>query len=271
MLWTAWIFVYIAIGLCAGFLAGLFGIGGGALMVPLLAMAFGAHGLAPEHVLHLALGTSMATIIFTSISSARAHDRHGAVEWAVVARIVPGILLGAMIGTLIAARVSSRGLAVFFALFLLYVAAQMVVNIRPRPAARQLPGTLGMLSVGTLIGALSALVAIGGGTLTVPFLTWCNVRVQTAIGTSAAVGIPIAIGGSIGYVWNGLHAANLPPYSFGFIYLPALVFVMSASIVMAPVGARLAHRLPVSQLRRYFALLLVLLAAKMLQGLFYPL
>ena len=270
MLWTTWIFAYIAIGLCAGFLAGLFGIGGGALMVPLLAMAFGAHGLASEHVLHLALGTSMATIIFTSVSSARAHDRHGAVEWPVVFRIVPGILLGAMVGTVLAARVSSRSLAVCFALFLLYVAAQMVVNIRPKPA-RQLPGTIGMVSVGTLIGALSALVAIGGGTLTVPFLTWCNVRVQTAIGTSAAVGIPIAIGGSIGYVWNGLHATNLPPYSIGFIYLPALVFVMSASMLMAPVGARLAHRLPVNQLKRYFALLLVMLAAKMLQGLFFPL
>lgn len=158
---------------------------------------------------------------------------------------------------------------VFFALFLLYVAAQMAVDICPKPA-RQLPGTIGMVSVGT-IGVLSASVAIGGGTLTVPFLTWCNVRVQTAIGTSAAVGIPIAIGGSIGYVWNGLHATNLPPYSIGFIYLPALVFVMSASMLMAPVGARLAHRLPVNQLKRYFALLLVMLAAKMLQGLFFPL
>lgn len=255
----------ITIGACAGFMAGLFGIGGGALMVPLLAMTFDAQGIGSDHLLHLALGTSMATIIFTAVSSARAHDRHGAVMWPVVLRIVPGILFGTGLGTLGAAQVSTRDLALFFGLFMLYIAAQMVVGLRPKPS-RHLPGAPGMFTAGTAIGAISALVAIGGGTLTVPFLTWCNVRVQHAIGTSAAVGMPIALGGTVGYIWNGWHVHGLPAYSLGYVYLPALALVMLGSVVAAPFGARLAHRLPVERLKRYFALLLVVLAAKMLHG-----
>lgn len=268
MLWTSWIFAYIALGLCTGFVAGLFGIGGGAIMVPLLAMLFEAQQFPAGHVLHLALGTSMAAIIFTAFSSARAHDKHGAVLWPVVARIVPGVLLGTLLGTLLAARISSRVLAVFFAFFILYIALQMFVSYRPKPS-RELPNAPGIIAAGVLIGGLSSLVAIGGGMLTVPFLTWCNVRVQHAIGTSAAVGVPIAVGGSIGYIWNGMHASGLPVASLGFIYLPALLFVMSASIVTAPLGARLAHRLPVDLLRRLFGVLLVVLAAKMLHSLFW--
>lgn len=268
MFWTSWIFAYIAIGLCTGFVAGLFGIGGGAIMVPLLAMLFEVQQFPADHVFHLALGTSMATIIFTAISSARAHDKHGAVLWPVVIRIVPGILLGTILGTLLAARISSRSLAVFFAIFILYIAMQMFVSFKPKPS-RELPPAAGVIAAGALIGALSSLVAIGGGMLTVPFLTWCNVRVQQAIGTSAAVGVPIAVGGSIGYVWNGMHASGLPAASLGFVYLPALLFVMSASVVTAPLGARLAHRLPVDVLKRLFAVMLVVLAAKMLHGLFW--
>lgn len=268
MLWTSWYLAYIAIGLFTGFVAGLFGIGGGVILVPLLAMLFEAQHFPAEHVLHLALGTSMATIIFTAISSARTHDKHGAVLWPVVMRIVPGILVGTVLGTLLAARIPTRGLAVFFAFFILYVALQMFVSFKPKPS-RELPATGGIIVAGTLIGALSALVAIGGGTITIPFLTWCNVKVHNAIGTSAAVGVPIALGGSAGYMWNGIHANGLPPASLGFVYLPALMFVMMASIVTAPLGARLAHRLPVDTLKRLFAVLLVLLAAKMLHGLFW--
>lgn len=268
MLWTPWIFAYLAIGLCAGFVAGLLGIGGGALLVPLLAMLFEAQNFPADHVLHLALGTSMAAIIFTAISSARAHDKHGAVLWPVVVRIVPGILLGTVLGTLLAARISTRALAVFFAFFILYVALQMFLNFKPKPS-RELPTAPGMIAAGTLIGGLSSLVAIGGGILTVPFLTWCNVKAHEAIGTSAAVGVPIAVGGTIGYIWNGMHASGLPAGSVGFIQLPALVFLVAASVLTAPLGARLAHRLKVDLLKRLFGVLLVLLAAKMLHGLFW--
>ena len=262
-----WWFAFVVLGLFAGFLAGLLGLGGGAVMVPLLASLFDAQGVAREQVLHLALGTSMATIVFTSLSSLRAHHRHGAVLWPVVRDLTPGIVLGTFLGTLVAARISTHGLALFFACFILVVAVQMALNLKPK-AARDLPGRPGMIATGTGIGGVSALVAIGGGSLTVPFLTWCNVPVQRAIGTSAATGLPIAFFGTLGYLWNGWAAPNLPAFSIGYVYLPALALVMGGSVLTAPLGARLAHRLPVATLKRVFSAVLVLLAAQMLYRLF---
>ena len=266
MSFDLWWLAYGALGLFAGFMAGLLGIGGGALMVPLLVMIFSGQHFPPDQVLHLALGTSMATIIFTAISSLRAHHQHGAVLWDTLKAFTPGVLLGTLVGTQIAARVSTRGLALFFAIFTTCVAFQMALNFKPKPH-RELPGRLGLGLVGSLIGGLSSLVAVGGGSLTVPYLAWCNVPVRRAIGTSAALGLPIAFFGSIGYIWNGWGEAGLPPWSLGYIYLPALVAVMAGSVLAAPVGARLAHRLPVAILKRLFAGVLVLLAAKMLHGL----
>ncbi len=262
-----WSLVYIGLGLFTGFSAGLLGIGGGLVMVPALAMIFAAQQFAPAEALHLALGTSIATILFTSFSSLRAHHRHQAVLWNVVAQITPGILLGTLIGTLFAAHVPAKPLAIFFALFVCFVATQMVFNLKARPT-RELPGAAGVFAVGTGIGAISALVAIGGGAFTVPFLTRCNVRIQHAIGTSAAVGFPIAVGGSLGYIYNGWQHPGLPQWSLGFVYLPALVWMVPASMLLAPVGARLTHRLPIVVLKRVFACMLVALASKMLWNLF---
>ncbi|HET7775015.1 MAG TPA: sulfite exporter TauE/SafE family protein [Azospira sp.] len=260
-----WWLAYVALGLFAGFMAGLLGIGGGAVMVPLLAMIFAAQQFPPEQMLHLALGTSMATIIFTAVSSLRAHHKHGAVMWETLWAFTPGVLVGTLIGTQIAARVSTRGLALFFALFISCVAVQMALNFKPKPH-RELPGKGGLGLAGGIIGALSSLVAIGGGSLTVPYLAWCNVPVRRAIGTSAALGLPIAFFGTLGYIWNGWGEAALPAWSVGYVYLPALAWVMAGSVVAAPAGARLAHRLPVAALKRVFAGVLVLLAAKMLHG-----
>jgi uncharacterized membrane protein YfcA len=258
-----WILAYLLLGSFTGLLAGLFGVGGGAVMVPVLTALFTAQGFAPEHRLHLALGTSMAAIVPTAISSLRAHHRRGGVLWGVVVRLVPGILVGTFAATFVASRLPARPLAIFFVTFMSGVAWHMFSNREPKPG-RGLPGTLGLAGTGAGIGGLSALVAIGGGSLTVPFLTWCNVRLQTAIGTSAAVGLPIALSGAFGYAFNGFHAPGLPPLSLGFIYGPAVLFIASASALTAPVGVHLAHRLPVKALRRLFALLLVLLAAHML-------
>lgn len=155
----------------------------------------------------------------------------------------------------------------FFVGFMLFVAVQMLANFRP-PPSRRLPGQAGLTAAGLVIGGVSSLAAIGGGALTVPFLIWCNVRPHTAIGTSAAVGLPIAVGGTLGYVWNGWGHAGLPAGSLGFVYLPALGCILAASVLTAPLGARLAHRLPVQTLKRVFAGLLVLLAGKMLWNLF---
>ena len=264
---SAWLLAYVGLGAFAGFFAGLLGVGGGAIMVPVLAMFFAAQGFPEAHLVHLALGTSMATIIFTSVSSLRAHHRHGAVIWKVVRDITPGILVGTLTGAQFAARIPTKPLAVIFACFITYVAVQMILNVKPKPS-RELPGMLGMFAVGSGIGAISALVAIGGGSLSVPFMTWCNVRVQNAIGTSAAIGFPIALSGTIGYLWGGSGATGLPPGSFGFIYLPALAGTVVASMLVAPFGARLTHTLPVATVKRIFAAVLVLLSAKMLSSLF---
>ena len=263
-----WWLAYTALGVFTGFFAGMLGIGGGLVMVPTLTLMFAAQAAFPAgEVLHLALGTSMATILFTALASLRVHHRHGAVLWPVVAQITPGILLGTLLGTLFAASVPARPLALFFTGFVCLIALQMILDVKPKPS-RELPGTGGVLAVGTGIGAISALVAIGGGSLTVPFLTWCNVRVQNAIGTSAAVGFPIALGGSLGYIVNGWEQPGLPAWSLGYIYLPAFIWLVPASMLSAPLGASLAHRLPVRTLKRLFAGILILLAAKMSWGIF---
>lgn len=258
---------YLMLGAFAGFLAGLLGVGGGAVMVPVLTTIFIAEGFARTEVVHLALGTSMAAIVFTSISSLRAHHRHGAVVWRIVRGITPGILAGTFAATFVASRLPTTFLTLFFAVFMSYVAVQMLLNIKPKPH-RELPGKLGLSSVGLGIGAVSALVAIGGGTMSVPFMTWCNVKTQHAIGTSAAIGLPIALAGSFGYLINGWGEPELPAWSFGYVFFPALMLVVATSMLTAPLGARMAHSLPVATLKRAFSGLLMLLVAKMLWSVF---
>ena len=264
---SLWFFGYVALGALAGFFAGLLGVGGGGIMVPILAMMFAAQGFPAGHLMHVALGTSMATIVFTSISSMRAHDRHGAVIWSIVRAIAPGIVVGTVLGAQVAGRMPTRPLAIFFAAFITYVALQMILNVKPKPS-RELPGAAGMFGVGGFIGLVSALVAIGGGSLSVPFMTWCNVKVHLAIGTSAAIGFPIALAGTAGYMIAGYDATGLPDGSLGFIYLPALAGTVIASVLAAPFGAQVAHSLPVATIRKVFAVVLILLSAKMLHGLF---
>jgi uncharacterized membrane protein YfcA len=263
-----WWLAYAGLGLFSGFAAGMLGVGGGAIMVPVLTMLLAAQeGPHMSEALHMALGTSMAAILFTSISSVRAHHRHEAVLWRIVFQITPGILFGTLIGTLIAAHVPARPLAIFFTLFICFVAVQMILDLKPK-ASRELPGTLGVFGAGAGIGAISALVGIGGGTMTVPFLSWCNVKVQKAIGTSSAVGFPIACGGTLGYVYNGWHNTALPSGSLGYVFLPALLCLVPFSMLAAPLGARTTHSLPVATLKRIFACVLVALAARMLWKLF---
>lgn len=268
MNFDVWWLSYLALGAFVGFFAGLLGVGGGGIMVPVLASLFVAQGMPKDSVVHLALGTSMAAIVMTSIASLRAHHKHGAVRWDVVRYIAPGVVVGTFAATFIAARVASKPLAIFFAGFMVYVSLQMLANIKPKPS-RDLPGPLGMSAVGAGIGGVSALVAIGGGSLSVPFMTWCNVKVHHAIGTSAAIGLPIALAGTVGYLVNGWGSAGMPDYTLGFIYLPALVLVGAVSTSTAPIGAKLAHRLPVATLKKIFAGVLLLLCAKMLHAIFF--
>lgn len=257
------ILLYSAVGAVAGVLAGLLGIGGGLVIVPMLVFCFTWQGVPNELMMHLALGTSMASIMFTAVSSFWAHHKRGAVHWLVVRRIVLGIFVGTFLGTCVAARLSTGFLKGFFVVFLYYVAVQMLTGKKPK-ASRQLPGNVGMFGVGNVIGIVSSLVGIGGGTLSVPFMLWCNMTVHQAIGTSAAIGFPIAIAGTVGYVFNGWGAADLPQYSIGYVYLPALIGLVCTSILTAPLGVRLAHSLPVGRLKRVFAFLLLIVATRML-------
>ena len=258
-----WYAAYLALGTIAGFLAGLFGVGGGLVLVPILLLMFDAQHFSATHTMHLALGTAMATILFTSIASMRKHHHHGAVNWQVVRHITPGILFGTAVGALTASAIPVRGLGIFFALFVYFAAAQILLGKRPHPS-RQLPGFAGMSFAGTLTGWLSSLVSIGGGTIVVPFLVWCNVPIRHAIGTAAAIGFPIAVGGTLGYITVGWSTPGLPESHLGYVYLPAMLWVAFATVLTAPLGAKAAHSMKVDLLRKMFAVLLIVLATKLL-------
>ena len=258
------IFQLALLGICTGFLAGLLGIGGGMVMVPFISAILSARGLPPGLAVKMAIATSMASIIFTSISSVRAHHKKGAVRWDIVKRLAPGIVLGAMVASVgVFAVLKGSSLALVFAGFVGFSATQMFLDKKPAPT-RQIPGTAGLLGAGGAIGFLSGLVGAGGGFVSVPFMTWCNVAIHNAVATSAALGFPIALANVIGYVIAGQNIEGLPPYSFGYLWLPALAVVASGSVLTAPLGARAAHALPVKKLKRLFAALLYVLAAYML-------
>jgi uncharacterized protein len=253
-----------ALGLLTGFLAGLLGIGGGMVMVPFLTLMLGDQGVSADLAVKMAIATSMATIIFTSISSVRAHHKKGAVRWELVKGLAPGIVMGSFLASMGAfAALKGSYLALFFALFVGFSATQMFLDKKPAPN-RQVPGTPGLLGAGGVIGFLSGMVGAGGGFVSVPFMTWCNVAIHNAVATSSALGFPIALANVIGYVVAGQGVPNLPEHSFGYLWLPGLVVIASCSVFMAPMGASAAHKLPVKQLKRTFAFVLYLLAAYML-------
>jgi uncharacterized membrane protein YfcA len=258
--------IYGGVGAVAGVLAGLLGVGGGVVIVPMLVFSFKLLDIPLVVMMHLALGTSLASIIFTSISSFMAHHRRGAVYWLVVRRIVIGIMTGTFIGTCFVATLSTPILKIVFVIFLYTVAAQFLLDKKPTPG-RELPGRVGMFGAGNMIGFVSSLVGIGGGSLSVPFMIWCNIPVHRAIGTSAAIGLPIAVAGAFGYVFNGWNDPNLPDYALGYVYLPALFGIAAVSVLTAPLGVRLAHSLPVGRLKKIFALLLIVVGTRMLIGL----
>lgn len=258
------IFQLALLGIATGFLAGLLGIGGGMIMVPFIAAILDARGVAPGLAVKMAIATSMATIIFTSVSSVRAHHKRGAVRWDIVKSLAPGIVLGAMAASLgIFSLLKGSVLALVFAAFVGFSATQMFLDKKPKPT-RQIPGSAGLLGAGGAIGLLSGLVGAGGGFVSIPFMTWCNVAIHNAVATSAALGFPIAVANVAGYIVAGQHIDGLPPYSFGYLWLPALVVIASCSVLMAPLGARAAHALPVKKLKRALATILYLLAAYML-------
>jgi len=262
-----WWWAYLALGAFVGFFSGLLGIGGGSALVPVLAFIFSAKGFAPEHIVHLALGTGIATIIFTSASSARSHHQRLSVNWGAMLKMMPGVIAGTFGGALAAGWLDARLLTVAFTLLIYALATQMLLDARPATAG-SLPGATTMAAAGGIIGFVSSLTATGGASLTVPFLMTRGLGVHEAIGTAAAVGWPLALAGTLGYIVAGAGKAGLPDWSAGFIYAPAVAWIVVASMAMAPVGARVAHRTPGRTLKRVFAIVLYLLATNMLVSTF---
>jgi uncharacterized membrane protein YfcA len=260
---TEWWWVYLTLGAFVGFFAGMLGIGGGFTLVPVLALVFAARGFPAQHVVHLALGTAMATIIFTSASSVRSHQQRGAVNWDIVNRLAPGVMVGTFAGALVVGYLDAKLLSVLFTAFVYYAATRMLLDRAPL-ATSTLPGTIGMSLAGTLIGALSSFAALGGAVLTVPFLVKRNVSAHEAIASAAAVGWPLAFAGAIGFVLSGYGKPDLPEHSLGYVYLPALIFIVGTSMLTAPLGAAAAHRTSGGMLKTLFAILLYILATKML-------
>ena len=254
-------------GMFAGVMSGLLGIGGGALIVPVLVIVFEAQQVAPDVVMHAALGTSLATIIFTTMSSTFAHQRVGAVDWPIFRRIAPAIVIGTLLGVALADQLASRTLKALFVAFMFGIALQMARGTSATRPHAKLPGAVGMNIAGGIIGIASALFGIGGGSLSVPFMTWCSVPVKRAVATAAAIGTPLAISGTVGYLVAGLNAPNRPAGSVGYVVLPAFAAIVIASALAAPFGARLAHKLSDTLLRRVFAVFVALLGLRMLWGL----
>ena len=261
-----WWLGYAAIGAAVGFFAGLLGIGGGAIMVPLLVMVFEAQGLPKAQLMHLAVASGMASILFTSVSSMRAHAVRGSVRWDLALALTPGILIGGLLGSSLTAWISTQMFATLFTVVVFFAATNILIDRKPKPS-RQLPGALGAVLVGFVISFVSSLAALGGAFLTIPFALYCNVPMLQAIGTSAIVGFPIALAGSIGFIVAGWGKSGLPPHSIGYVYLPAVLGMTLASVLTAPLGAATAHRLPTKRLKQVFALLLYGLATKMLVSL----
>jgi uncharacterized membrane protein YfcA len=255
----------LAVGATAGLLAGLLGVGGGLIVVPALTFLLSGRGVAPAAVVHTAVGTSLATIALTSIASVRAHNRAGAVAWERVRRLAPPIGAGALVGALAASRVPGEGLQALVGLFELAVAVRIgfSAGLKPRKEAE---ARAEAPLWGVPIGALSALVGVGGGTLTVPYLIHLGEKVHRAVGTGAACGLPIALAGSLGFALTGSHAPGVPSPHVGYIHLPAFAAIAAASWAFAPWGARLAHRLPADALRRVFAVFLALVGTRLLMG-----
>ncbi len=252
------------LGLATGFLAGLLGIGGGMLIGPFMTIILSTLGLPADLAVKMAIATSMATIMFTSISSVRAHHKRGAVRWDIVKGLAPGIVLGgAMASAGVFALLKGSYLAIFFAVFVGFSATQMFLDKKPKPS-RQMPGTVGQVAAGGVIGFLSGLVGAGGGFISVPFMVAHNISIINAVATSAALGFPIALANTAGYVVSGASLPGLPPHSLGYIWLPGLAVIASCSVLTAPLGAKVAHRLPVAKLKKVFAIILYGLAGYML-------
>jgi uncharacterized protein len=257
------ILMLLLCGAVSGFLAGLLGIGGGMILVPFMIVVFGHLGFNQEVIVHMAIATGMATILFTTSSAILAHHKHGSIDWKLVASMSPGMVFGGLVGgSELFEAIKTSWLSLFFAIFIVYSSIQMLLNKKPK-GERELPGALGLFGFGTFAGALASLVGAGGAFITVPFMLWCNVKPHTAMASSSGLGLPVAASATLGYMYGSWGNPNLPAGSLGFVYLPAVLCIVMVSVFTAPWGAKMARKLNVAQLKRVFGTMLLLLAAFM--------
>lgn len=257
--------IYVAVGVVAGTTAGLLGLGGGVIIVPVLYVVFTAQEMPADVVMHMAVGTSLATIVFTSITSIYTHHQQGAVQWSLVRQLLPGVVLGVIAGSFIANQLNSSVLRILFGVFELFIAAQMLFSLIPKSQCIY-QNHLVYSIAGGVTGGVSALLGIGGGSMMVPFLIWCGANMRLAVATSAACGFPIALFGSASFMLLGADNNAAVSHSLGYIYLPALLGILVASMLFARLSAQLVHRLPVLLLKRVFAIVLLLIGIKMVVG-----
>ncbi len=256
--------VYLLLGALAGLVAGLLGVGGGVVIVPVLVVLFQAQGFDSANIMHLALGTSLATIAITSLSSMMAHHRLGSLHWHTALWLAPGLVVGALLGALLADQMASVTLQRLFGLFEVAVALYMLLGKVAKGVVERVIAVSELMTVGLFVGTLSSLLGIGGGSMTVPYLSWRGRSMREAVAVSSAAGFPIAIAGGVGYLFTGLDATSLPSFATGYLYWPAFIAIGSISLLVAPHGARLAHRLPVARLKQLFAVVLLLIGLAML-------
>lgn len=258
------LFLYLLLGMFSGILAGLFGIGGGIIIIPVFFSIFkNIVGVPDEALAHTVLGSSLGVIVFSSLASTYSHNKREAVIWEILKLIAPSICVGASLGALTASFISSSNLQVLVALFLVLISIQMIFEFPP-PSQNPKTNVVGPVVVGSGIGWLSGIFGIGGGVFSVPYFYHRGLQMTQAIGSSAACGIPIAISGSISYMVVGSDIENLPEYSLGYVYLPSVIIVGLASAWSAIVGVRAAHRIKQKKLRLAFALLLMIMGLNLL-------
>lgn len=258
---TVLLFQLIMLGCFSGFMAGLLGVGGGTLIVPFILWALTKQGMAGQDAFKIAIATSMACIVFTSISSLRAHHKRGMVRWDIVRTIAPGVILGGLLtGAGFFVLIKGQWLGFIFSAFIAFSATQMLLDRKPKPT-RELPSAYGRTMVGVGIGIASGLVGAGGAFLASPFLIWCNITMHATVATTAALGFPIALANTLGYVISGWGRSTEIAGVWGYLYLPGILCISVASILFAPLGAKVAHQLTTRQLKRCFAIVLYVLCA----------
>lgn len=255
------ILIFVVVGLVAGLIAGMFGLGGGVVIVPALIYTFASLAFPDSILTHLAVGTSLGCIVVTATISSWTHWQRRAIEVGVLTTMVPGVLLGGWLGGVVAGSLQGAQLQMAFAAFLAFVSLTMLTKLTE--GRGRVPGPVGGSIAGVLIGCVSSMFGVGGGSLTVPYFRFCNMVMARAVATSAALGFPIAVSGLISYIYQGWNNAELPEYAFGFFYLPAFLSIVVCSAPAARVGAKLAHKLPAEKLQRAFAVVLLIIATEL--------